>query len=112
MVPAVGATIPSRSLSRVDLPEPLAPSSADPLAALDPQVDPVERDLAAAVDVAHAVQLEHRLPRRRGGLDGRLGSGRHARGLGRHGTSLPITTTAPATPNAAASDSQSGRRIR
>ena len=83
--PRSGAMIPSRSLSSVDLPEPLAPEQRDPLAALDAQVDPVERDLPAAVQVADAVELEDgsRSARRR-----RLDRQRQSR-LGRHGRARP-----------------------
>ena len=44
---AVGRTRPSSTLSSVDLPQPLGPTSAEHLARLDRERDVVERRLAA-----------------------------------------------------------------
>ncbi len=63
----------------------------DPLARPYPQVDAVEGDLPARVDVANLAQLEQRLVRRHGdGLDGGFD-------VGRHGSTRPASTAAAAT---------------
>ena len=59
MVPAVGSSSPSRTLSRVVLPAPFGPDEADAHAPLDHHVDPGEdRRLVVVADV-DAVQLGH-----------------------------------------------------
>ena len=58
IVPSVGPRCRRAACSRVDLPLPLAPQQHHLLARVDVQVDAVERDLPAVVEIAHAAQVK------------------------------------------------------
>ena len=63
--PCVGSSSPAKTLSRVDLPEPLAPRMREALAGVDLQIDAGERLDAGRVLIADAVQPKdgrHRAP--------------------------------------------------